>query len=231
MSTLLANRHASPLQFIILVIAAFILSYIPVLSWPFSWMMTFFHEISHGMVALLTGGSIVSIRLRLNGSGLCTTTGGIAFMVSLAGYLGAVLWGVAIYLMADRLNKRFTDLMAWLMIVLVTLAALFWGRDVITLLIMGVLIFLLLGVMKLQASSIIKIALKFIGVFILLDAVKAPLSLIDGRHYGDGASLADLTGVPELIWVLLWFGVALYGLYFLWGSANSVNDGHGSEVL
>jgi len=220
MSSIFENRSSSPLLFLALVLGAFILSYIPIVNWPFSWMMTFFHEISHGIAALVTGGSIDSIRLHLRGSGLCTTIGGISFIISLAGYLGAVIWGMGIYLMADKLNKRHTDEMALFMASIVLLSAILWGRDIITLLIMALLIALLVMVMKLNDNAFIKIALKFIGIFILLDAIKAPLHLIDGRHYGDGARLADLTGIPELVWVMIWFSIAVSGLYALWSTSN-----------
>jgi len=193
-------------------------------NWPFSWMMTFFHEISHGIAAFITGGSIESIELHLRGSGLCTTRGGIGFIVTLSGYLGAVVWGMAIYLMADKLNKRHTDDMALFMVGIILLSAVLWGRDVITLLIMTVLIAVLLTVMKMQYNTFIKLALKFIGIYILLDAIKAPLYLIDGRHFGDGARLADTTGIPELVWVTAWFLAGACGLYTLWKLTNKENS-------
>jgi len=203
-----------------MVISAFLLSYVPIVNWPFSWMMTFFHEISHGFAALITGGAIESIQLHLRGSGLCTTRGGSGFIISLAGYLGAVIWGMLIYLMADKLNKRHTDEMALFMAGVIFFSAVFLARDLMTLLIMTTLIAVLLTVMKMQNNSFIKLALKFIGIYILLDAIKAPLNLIDGRHFGDGARLADTTGIPELIWVAVWFLAGLFGLYTLWKLTN-----------
>lgn len=223
MSSIFENNATSPFLFVFLVMSAFLLSYIPIVNWPFSWMMTFFHEISHGFAALLTGGSIESIKLHLRGSGLCTTLGGIGFIISISGYLGAVVWGMGIYLMADKLNKRHTDEMALLMAGIIFLSALFWGRDLITLLIMAVLIAILLTVMKMQDNRFIKLSLKFIGIYILLDAIKAPTYLIDGRHFGDGARLADTTGIPELIWVMVWFFAAAFGLYTLWKLTNKQN--------
>jgi len=218
--SLLDNKASSPLLFAGLVLGAFMLSYIPVLNWPFAWMMTFFHEISHGIAALLTGGSIESIKLHLRGSGLCTTIGGSGFIIALSGYLGAVVWGMGVYLMADKLNKRHSDEMALFMAGIILVAALFWGRDAITLIIMAIMIAVLLMVMKLQHGGVVKFALKFIGIFILLDAIKAPLHLIDGRHYGDGARLANLSGIPELIWVVVWFTVGVCGLYALWKTTD-----------
>jgi len=214
--SMLNNDSTSPLMFIILVVSAFLLSYIPIVNWPFSWMMTFFHEISHGIAALVTGGSIESIKLYLRGSGLCTTLGGIDFIISLAGYLGAVAWGMGIYLMADKLNKRHTDEMALLMAGIILISGLFWARDLITILIMASLITVLVVVMKMQNNAYVKLSLRFIGIYILLDAIKAPLNLIDGRHFGDGARLADTTGIPELIWVAVWFMAGAFGLYTLW---------------
>jgi len=227
MSSMIENR-SSPLLFAALTLGAFILSYIPIINWPFSWLMTFFHEISHGIAALVTGGSIVSINLHLRGSGLCTSMGGIEFIITLAGYFGATAWGVGIYLMADKLNKRHTDEMALVMAGIILITAAFWGRDLMTLIIMGVLITLLLFVMKLQDNAFIKFALKFIGIYILLDAIKAPLNLIDGRHFGDGARMADLTGIPELIWAALWFSAGGAGLYALW---NITKKEEGSNEL
>lgn len=225
MNSFFKNDSTSPLMFVTLVVSAFLLSYIPIINWPFSWMMTFFHEISHGIAALVTGGSIESIKLHLRGSGLCTTTGGIGVVISLAGYLGAVVWGMGIYLMADKLNKRHTHELALFMSGTVLLAALFFGRDLITILIMAALVSVLVAIMKMQNNAFIKLALKFIGIYILLDAIKAPLNLIDGRHIGDGAKLADTTGIPELIWVGVWFIIGAYGLYTLWRLSNKENVG------
>ncbi|MFQ5534642.1 MAG: M50 family metallopeptidase, partial [Sphingomonadales bacterium] len=85
------------LTFVLLVVGAMLLSVIPIVSLPFSWTATFFHEISHGLMAIATGGSIVKINLYPNGAGLCTSIGGSPFLIAFAGYFGAVLWGVLIY--------------------------------------------------------------------------------------------------------------------------------------
>ena len=75
---------------------------------------------------------------------------------------------------------------------------------------------LFLSVMKLQNAQLMKMALKFIGLYVLLDAIKAPLHLLDGRHFGDGAKLSELAILPEIVWVLIWLVIGLSGLYYLW---------------
>jgi len=60
-------------RLIVFIVVAFIIDYKPLLNLPFLWSETFFHEISHGLAALLTGGTIHNIALNFNGSGVCTT--------------------------------------------------------------------------------------------------------------------------------------------------------------
>lgn len=209
------------LEFVMLVVAAFILSYIPIINIPFTWIMTFFHEISHGIAALLTGGSVEKINLHLMGSGLCYTSGGSRFIILQAGYIGAVLWGILIYEMADEFSHKNTNILAIFLAGLILVSALLYGRDIITWIILLILFGLFVSITKLQEAYFMKISLKFIGIYVLLDAVRAPLHLIDGRNFGDGAKLSDLTGIPEIIWVLIWLAIGAGSLYVLWRANRS----------
>ena len=92
-------------QFWLFIITAIILLQIPIISVPFKWLESYFHEISHGLSALLSGGSIVKIELFPNGAGLCTTRGGSVLLISFMGYAGAILWGSLIYSIAS-INKK-----------------------------------------------------------------------------------------------------------------------------
>lgn len=84
-------------HFFILLITAILIKQLPLVSIPFNWLESYFHEISHGIAAMVTGGKILRIQLFANGAGLCTTQGGIALVVSFFGYAGATLWGWTIY--------------------------------------------------------------------------------------------------------------------------------------
>jgi hypothetical protein len=57
--------------------------------------------------------------------------------------------------------------------------------------------------------------LKFFGLSILLNSLFSPTYLFDGRDLGDGAALASMTMIPELVWVLLWCVLAIFALYSL----------------
>ncbi|HNW44396.1 MAG TPA: M50 family metallopeptidase [Elusimicrobiales bacterium] len=70
--------------------------------YPVRILVTFLHEASHGLAALLSGGQVDSITVENNGSGVCWTRGGLRWLVLSAGYLGSMLWGSLILILACR---------------------------------------------------------------------------------------------------------------------------------
>ncbi|MCK5664754.1 MAG: M50 family metallopeptidase [Thiotrichaceae bacterium] len=204
------------LRLILFIVAAFIIDYIPLVNLPFLWSETFFHEISHGLAALLTGGLIHNISLNFNGSGLCTTSGGINFIVTFAGYAGSALWGLLIYRVAGSLSPKSSKIMVAVMVSMLAVTLVLWARDIPTIFILIVLL-LMYGLPLYKSLWIsVKSFIQLVGIFVLLDAIRSPLYLLDGRDLGDGATLASLTWIPEIVWVALWFAIASGCLYFLW---------------
>lgn len=70
---------------------------------PVKLMMVLFHEMSHGFMALVTGGQVVEIMITLDEGGSCETEGGIALLIISAGYLGSMFsGGLLLYLSRFR---------------------------------------------------------------------------------------------------------------------------------
>lgn len=72
------------------------------LIYPFKILTVFFHELSHGLAAVATGGSMEGISLSPDQSGFCITRGGSRWLILTAGYLGSLVWGSALLLLAAR---------------------------------------------------------------------------------------------------------------------------------
>jgi len=208
-------------RLLLFIVAAFIVDYLPFINLPFLWSETFFHEISHGLAALLTGGSIHNITLNFNGAGLCTTRGGSAFIIAFSGYAGSALWGLLIYSVAATVSKSSAKLMVGIMVAMLAATLLLWARDVSTISIL--LVLLLMYALPLYKSLWFSVTsfIQLVGVFVLLDAIRSPLYLLDGRDLGDGASLASQTWLPEIFWVVLWFVIAVNCLMVLWKNGAS----------
>lgn len=184
------------------------------LGWPLKWAETFYHEFSHGMVCVLTGGKIQKIELKFNGAGCCTTRGGWRIPILLAGYMGASLWGGALYMIGWLLSGP--GGVAWVRVELAILAVvfLFWVRDWRTVVIMLILAGIYASAMLMPDSKWLPLLLQFMGIYVMLNAIRAPLFLIDGQHVGDGAALADIFKIlPEGFWIVLWWVFALLVMF------------------
>lgn len=208
-------RRNDLLSFLAVLGLAFIVSNIPVLHWPFSWMQTFFHEISHGFAAIITGGSIQTIELNLNGSGLCTSLGGIRFITAFSGYAGAALWGALIYIMADHSSPKRADRISFFMIGLITISVILWTRDLTTFFILAVMVVPFAIILKTKELAAEKYFMQFSGLYIVLNAIKSPTHLFRRLEKSDSATLAELTWIPEIIWILIWLGLGALTLFFL----------------
>ena len=207
--------HIKPkYHFWLMLLIALIILQLPFISIPFKWLESYFHEISHGLAALITGGSIVKIQLFPNGAGLCTTRGGSAFFISLMGYGGAILWGSLIFYLASS-HQRVAQVFSVLLVVLLASSILLWVRDLLTLFIVLILLALVVAQIKYSSHKYLQKLLQVTGLLVLINSLMSPLYLLDGQSRGDGAALADLTYIPEIIWVVIWFFAALFATYRL----------------
>lgn len=212
-------------RLIIFIVLVFIIDYLPLINLPFLWSLTFFHEISHGFMAILTGGRVHDIVLNFNGSGHCSRSGGIDFLVSFSGYAGSVLWGFLIYSAADALSPAKAKFIVATMVVMLMTALVFWARNFSTIMILIVLLVIYISPLIKPLWVSVKFFIQLVGIFVMLEAIRSPLYLLDDRDFGDGENLAKLTWLPEIIWVSVWFTIAVGGLYLLW----RISDGESLE--
>lgn len=220
MSSIRTSSLWKKYHFFILLFVAVVIKQLPLVSIPFNWLESYFHEISHGIAAIITGGNVLRIQLFANGAGLCTTQGGIGFIISFAGYAGATFWGWGIYKLASA-NQRSAQVFSMLVFLLIVSSIIFWGRDLLTWLILAVLATLFLVTIKLKKLHYLQIVMQLFGLLILLNSLFSPSYLLDGRHLGDGAALASITFIPEFVWVFIWFSLALVALYSLYKNAKN----------
>lgn len=209
------SRRASLIGFLA---AALALSAVPFLHVPLEWFETFFHELSHGIAAIITGGSAHQIELRADGSGTMWTSGGWRPFVSFAGYAGAVAWGAVLYRAASATGRVGARRMALALSGACVISALLWARDLQTLLILGLVGGLLWSATLERAAPLARPALRLAGAYVLLSGARAPTFLLAagaGAHH-DAAALRSSLLLPEAFWVLVWIGCAAAAAWILW---------------
>ena len=179
--------------------------------WPLKILVVFFHELSHGLAAIATGGGIVRIEVVAAQGGLCVTRGGSAFLTLSAGYLGSLLWGSAALLAAVR-SRRDRGLMIALGAVIAT-ATLLWVRPLFS---FGFGFHLAAGLALVAVGAwlpeiVCDGVLRVFGVASCLYVVPDIWSDTIARSglRSDARMLAELTGVPTVVWGAFWIIVAL----------------------
>ena len=188
----------------------------PIIGGVLSWYGTFFHELSHGLAALLTGARIQGFELNLNGSGSLSHSGSrLRVLVAFVGYPGTALAGYGIY---RYLGMRPSGGLPWLWLLagLIGLSAVLWMRDPVSWLIAACLVAILIISRRFLPARYRPHALKFIGALTLVSAFQSTWVLFGLSEKGDATTMARLLLLPEIFWVLLWIGFAGWLLWRLW---------------
>lgn len=183
---------------------------------PLKLFVVLLHEISHGLMALATGGSIERIVLTADQGGACYCPGGDAFLTLSAGYLGSLAWGGSLVLLAARAGRRASWLTGAIGI-LVAGVALLYVRNFF-----GLGFALAFGGGLLAAAHYLSPAanrkiLWALGLTSCLYAVLDIKSDILDRPElrSDARMLAEMTGLPTTVWGALWIVVALVVCWWL----------------
>ena len=186
--------------------------------YPLKVLVVFFHELSHGLMAIATGGSIQEIQVVAQEGGMCVTAGGNRFLILSAGYLGSLVWGGAILVLATRTKRD--KLIAALMGGILVFTSARYVRPIQS---FGFAFGLLSGAALIASGVYLGTGandaiLKVIGLTSCLYAVLDIKSdIIDRPGPGsDAYFLAQHTHIPTLFWGILWSVIAITGaVYFL----------------
>ncbi|MBM7072706.1 M50 family metallopeptidase [Shewanella sp. 202IG2-18] len=186
---------------------------IPIVSIPFSWIETFFHEISHGLATLITGGTISKIQLLANGAGYCYSYGGWPILIAFSGYAGASGFGLLLYQLAATTTSKFAKFISIAIILLIAICLALWVRDLLTVLILLVIASLFILPLKFASSGWLKYLTQFISMTVILNGLFSAVMLIGRGHVGDAANLAKMTWLPAQVWTVCWCIIGCFALY------------------
>ncbi|MGI8836038.1 MAG: M50 family metallopeptidase [Pyrinomonadaceae bacterium] len=227
------HQDARPQATLLLTAAALsiLLWFIPfaeVLTYPFRLFVTFIHEGGHALAALVTGNSVDSLSIATNASGETYTTKGGLFsqiLVSSAGYVGSMVYGVTLLVMIRRaMAARVVLIASAVLIFLLTviygvfkpvasgaaLSAIPFTFVAGTLLSLG-----LVAVARFANSRIATFFLSFLAVQCVLNALldlKTVFFL--STPFGpsmpnDAVNMANATGIPALVWASVWITISV----------------------
>lgn len=217
----------------VITIALWFIPYADYLVYPIRLFVTFIHESSHALVGFLTGGSVQSLTIASDGSGVVYSvpSGWLgAVLTSSAGYLGTTAFGVLLLLLMRRVVSSHKILFGCA--VFVGLVTIFFGvlspifnifslqvgfSSILFTIISGaVLTAGLLALAKYASAKTANFAVAFLAVQCLLNSlsdlktlffINAPL--IGSDLQNDATNMANATGLPGIVWVFIWIGISV----------------------
>jgi hypothetical protein len=212
----------------VLILVAVIVLWNTIIIKPLRLFTVFLHELGHAFMAFIFGYGIQSFKVNLNESGhtLVQSKGWFSsFMIANGGYLGSLLFALLIlYIKRTAFKKMILGAIA---ILLLVVSFKFSGLS-FTLLysVMFAVFVILLYMMQnekvndwvIDIIGISSVAYAIYDTFVdtILLQINLKLHLIQGwnvqQPVTDAVYLSQLTGIPAIVWGIIWLSIALFAV-------------------
>jgi hypothetical protein len=183
-----------------------------VVLYPFKLFTTWIHECGHALMTLLIGGSVRSISIEPDTSGLTRSlipTGRVARgLVASSGYLGAAVVG-CLLMAASRVEKWARPIL-WGVGVFMILTLVAWIRNVFGFVAVLAWAAALVALAQRGARSVASFVLSLLAVQVALASLYdiRALFLLQGGH-SDAQTMAILFLLPAWVWASAWMLVSV----------------------
>jgi hypothetical protein len=209
------RARASTTLFILLaVVLVAALGSLPVVSlalYPFSLFVTLIHESWHALVTVASGGTVDSIQISSDLSGLLQSRGGIGPLIASAGYVGAAATGAAALVTPLRYARGVIGTLAAVPL----LALIFFHPASAFTAIWCVVFVAALGVAAWKLSTRLLAFLQiFLATEIVLNALRDLSTLIfissaDSHMQTDATNMSHSLFGPSILWSVVWTALSV----------------------
>ncbi|MCZ7601413.1 MAG: M50 family metallopeptidase [Melioribacteraceae bacterium] len=182
---------------------------------PIKIFVVLLHEMSHGIVAVFTGGKIISIEVTEYLGGITTTEGGNIILIASSGYLGSVAIGTLLFYSSfdKKLSIWFTTGLA-ILLVIFTANFLIGTISQITAILAAVILIISPRYFNAIVNQILLQAIGLVSVFYVLIDMKE--DLLSGNAYQTDSNLLEsLTSIPSSFIAIFWISISIIVIYFL----------------
>lgn len=205
-----------------LTLALYFVPYGRYLLWPLLLLSTLTHELGHGLMALLLGGSFHSLQIWPDGSGLATHSGQHNALehaaIAAGGLLGPACAALLLFLSARRQRSAQFALLVFGLLLLV--AALLWVRNLFGGLYVGTAALLILLLALRGGAAAAQTGAVFLAIQLSLSVFSRSDYLFTAAAQTRGGALpSDVAQIAEALWLPYWFWgglIAALSLWLLW---------------
>ena len=202
------------LLYLVFLLGLIILCWEYPILYPLKLLVVFFHESLHALATILTGGSVKELVINHQQGGHVISQGGNQFIIISAGYLGSLLWGVAIFVATvkshyDKIIMTVLGLSVITITVVLSSSVFSWVFGLLS----GAAMLLMARFLTDKYNDFL---LRVIG---LTSMMYAPLDIYSdtiSRSYleSDAYFLAEYTGGTTLFWGSIWIVISVLVIFY-----------------
>ena len=164
-------------------------------------LVTFLHEFGHALAVILTGGHVLSIQVNPDGSGACTSSGGIRPIIEAGGYLGSILFGNIIIYVGIKHNTL-PRIVLFILGSALMVSSFLWYSNLVSF-----AFTMLAGIFNMGLALYSRVVSKAITVVTGLYSV---VYIIIDYNVGPTADLQAFSGIiPAIVWMYIWLAIAV----------------------
>lgn len=180
---------------------------------PLKILVVFLHELSHAATAIATGGDLISMSISLEQGGEAWTRGGSRFLTLSAGYIGSLMIGLGLLLVAlhTHLDRLVMGVFGLLMLVVTAI----YMRDGFAVVFGALSGVLMLAMARFASIQINDLVLRVIG---LTSMIYVPYDIFSdtiarSALQSDARMLAEEFGGATVMWGAIWLLISLGVIY------------------
>lgn len=202
------------------------LPYFGFIQYPLLLLGTWFHEMGHGLTAILVGGEFIYLEIYENGGGVAYSNVSTSYLpfniargiTAAGGLLGPAISGAI--LIASARNKISSKITLWSLIIIMVLSLCLWIHELLALIILSVFAALLFFIAILRVRNLEAFTLLFLGTQCVLSSYLQIGYLFtkqferDGKiQYSDTQMIAAYLPGTYWMWAICILLISMYLLY------------------
>jgi peptidase M50B-like protein len=175
---------------------------------PINLFVTYLHEFGHAFGALITGGTVESLQVSADGSGVTTSRGGSRPIIIMGGYIGSAIFGNLLFLIGAKWPKV-AQIAIFILASTMAISAIVWHNSLYTstfLLIFAVALYFIASKTNLDRDMLMFLGLASI-IYIIQDFNVGPGS--DLKMYAE-----EMIFIPAFVWKYIWLAIVVILTFF-----------------
>jgi len=209
------NKNIFELILLFLLTAVSFFMWDSILFFPIKLLVVILHEISHGIIAIITGGKILALEINFNLGGKCITEDGNQFLIAFAGYPGSFLFGAALFFSTYKPKLKIFILS--IIAVIIFLFAVNTMNNTLLSFLSILIAFPIFAINKFIPEPIANFIFRVIGliscVYVIYDIKEDVFN--NNNYLSDASLISEITGLSSTFWGLLWIFISLIGIILL----------------